>query len=299
MGLARRRGADRCSSLAFAAGCGGDSDSDSTSGIERACPPRSARARARSTSICLGRLRRGRVHRPERRLGHAVRAGDRLPGQRQGRRHLRRDGPADADRRVRRCLGFRRRHAAADRRRRRRAGQHRSRPQLRRRSSRTSRTSPTTRSTVRSTASRTVAGANLLMSNTDDVKPTPTSWGAVFDPSGGGQVQGQGQAYDGPIYIADAARVPEGAPARPGDHEPLRAGRGAVQRRGRPAQGAARRTSASTGRTTPRQISAFANGDGRSARRWQYQTSCCRADGKPVDGRASPTRVRPVGRTPG
>jgi len=46
-------------------------------------------------------------------------------------------------------------------------------------------------------------GANLLMYNTDVVKPAPTSWGAVFD--GASDYAGKVTAYDSPIYIADAA----------------------------------------------------------------------------------------------
>ena len=46
-------------------------------------------------------------------------------------------------------------------------------------------------------------GANLLMWNTDVVKPAPTSWGVVFD--GGSKYSGEVTAYDSPIYIADAA----------------------------------------------------------------------------------------------
>lgn len=46
-------------------------------------------------------------------------------------------------------------------------------------------------------------GANLLMWNTDIVKPDPTSWGAVFDPNS--PYRGKVTAYDSPIYIADAA----------------------------------------------------------------------------------------------
>jgi putative spermidine/putrescine transport system substrate-binding protein len=46
-------------------------------------------------------------------------------------------------------------------------------------------------------------GANLLMYRTDVVKPAPTSWGAVFDPSS--PYKGKITAYDSPIYIADAA----------------------------------------------------------------------------------------------
>lgn len=46
-------------------------------------------------------------------------------------------------------------------------------------------------------------GANLLAYRTDIVKPTPTSWGAVFDPNS--PYKGKITAYDSPIYIADAA----------------------------------------------------------------------------------------------
>ncbi|MBA2559301.1 MAG: ABC transporter substrate-binding protein [Propionibacteriales bacterium] len=46
-------------------------------------------------------------------------------------------------------------------------------------------------------------GANLLMYNTDAVKPPPTTWGAVFDSSS--EYAGKVTAYDSPIYVADAA----------------------------------------------------------------------------------------------
>ncbi len=46
-------------------------------------------------------------------------------------------------------------------------------------------------------------GANLLMWNTTVVKPDPTSWSVVFDPSS--SYKGKVTAYDAAIYIADAA----------------------------------------------------------------------------------------------
>jgi putative spermidine/putrescine transport system substrate-binding protein len=46
-------------------------------------------------------------------------------------------------------------------------------------------------------------GANLLMYNTDVVKPAPTSWRAVFEDAS--TYSGKVTAYDSPIYIADAA----------------------------------------------------------------------------------------------
>jgi putative spermidine/putrescine transport system substrate-binding protein len=46
-------------------------------------------------------------------------------------------------------------------------------------------------------------GANLLMTNTNVVKPAPDSWGAVFDENS--PYKGKITAYDSPIYIADGA----------------------------------------------------------------------------------------------
>ena len=46
-------------------------------------------------------------------------------------------------------------------------------------------------------------GANLLMYNSDVVKPAPTSWGSVFEASS--PYKGKITAYDAPIYIADAS----------------------------------------------------------------------------------------------
>jgi putative spermidine/putrescine transport system substrate-binding protein len=46
-------------------------------------------------------------------------------------------------------------------------------------------------------------GANLLQYNTEVVKPAPTSWSVVFQPTS--PYKGKITAYDSPIYIADAA----------------------------------------------------------------------------------------------
>ena len=46
-------------------------------------------------------------------------------------------------------------------------------------------------------------GSNLLMYNTEEVKPAPDSWSVVFDENS--PHKGKVTAYDNPIYIADAA----------------------------------------------------------------------------------------------
>jgi putative spermidine/putrescine transport system substrate-binding protein len=48
-------------------------------------------------------------------------------------------------------------------------------------------------------------GANLLVWNTDAVKPGPKSWDVILDPNKAAQYKGEISIYDDPIYIADAA----------------------------------------------------------------------------------------------
>ena len=48
-------------------------------------------------------------------------------------------------------------------------------------------------------------GANLLMWNTNDVKPGPKSWSVILDPKQASKYKGKVSVYDDPIYIADAA----------------------------------------------------------------------------------------------
>ena len=150
--------------LAFLVGaCGGDDDErrQRFGGRQGARGPegrdRDRRGRGRGQPDRVGRLRRGRLDRPEGRLGLGLRAADRLPGQRQGRQHVRRDGDADAHRPVRRRVGVWRRDAAPDRRRRRRPGQHRPDQELRGRVRGPQGQAAGTPSTARRTACRTAA----------------------------------------------------------------------------------------------------------------------------------------------
>ena len=48
-------------------------------------------------------------------------------------------------------------------------------------------------------------GANLLMSNSNDVTPSPDSWAVMLDPAQASKYKGKISVYDDPIYIADAA----------------------------------------------------------------------------------------------
>ena len=85
-------------------------------------------------------------------------------------------------------------------------------------------------------------GPNVLMYNTNVFKEAPKSWNVVFEETNlpdGKSNKGRVQAYDGPIHVADAANLPDGAQARPRHQEPLRADRGSVQGGARPAARAA------------------------------------------------------------
>jgi len=48
-------------------------------------------------------------------------------------------------------------------------------------------------------------GANLLMWNSNAVKPNPTSWGVMLDPAQASKYKGKISVYDDSVYIADAA----------------------------------------------------------------------------------------------
>ena len=96
------------------------------------------------------------------------------------------------------------------------------------------------------------------MYNTDDVKPAPDSWSAVFDPSS--PYKGKITAYDSPIYIADAALYlmatqPDLGITNPYelDEEQFNAAVDLLKQQND--------SSASTGPTTPRRVQAFTNGD--------------------------------------
>ena len=236
--------------------CGGDDDESSGSGVggrQGARGPegrdRDRRGRGRGQPDRLGRLRRGRLDRPEGRLGVGLRAADRLPGQRQGRQHVRRDGDADAHRPVRRRVGVRRRDAAADRRRRRRAGQHGPDQELRRRVRRAQGQAAQLRrrADVRRPARPRREPADVAHRQG---RPGARLVGRGVRPELA--VQGQGDGVRQPDLHRRRGALPEGDPARPRDRQRLRARRQAVPGVRRPAQAAERASSASTGRTTRR-----------------------------------------------
>ncbi len=124
-------------------------------------------------------------------------------------------------------------------------------------------------------------GANVLMYNTDVVKPGPTSWSAVFDPAEASKYKGKVTAYDGPIYIADAAvylkaHNPELGITNPYelDADQFNAVIDLLKEQ--------RKNIGEYWSDAGKQISSFANGDSVVGTTWQYQVSTLQGDKVPV-----------------
>ncbi len=124
-------------------------------------------------------------------------------------------------------------------------------------------------------------GANLLMWNSDDVKPAPKSWGVILDPKEAAKYKGKISAYDDAIYIADAAvylkmHEPDLEIDNPYqlNEEQFEAAVNLLKEQ-RPNVGEYWSEAA-------KQISAFANGDSTVGTTWQYQYFLLQEEGKPV-----------------
>jgi putative spermidine/putrescine transport system substrate-binding protein len=122
-------------------------------------------------------------------------------------------------------------------------------------------------------------GANLLMWNTEVVKPAPDSWDVAFDKSA--EYKGHVTAYDNPIYIADAAvylmaHNPELGITNPYelDDEQFNAAIDLLKEQ-----------NANIGEywsDYTKEISAFANEDTVVGTTWPYQYLTLKAEGEPV-----------------
>jgi len=124
-------------------------------------------------------------------------------------------------------------------------------------------------------------GANLLMWNTNGVKPAPTSWDVMLDPKKAAKYKGKISAYDDPIYIADAsvylkAHQPDLGIENPYElnEEQFEAAVDLLKEQ-RPNVGEYWSEAA-------KQISAFANEDVTVGTTWQYQYFELLGGGKPV-----------------
>jgi putative spermidine/putrescine transport system substrate-binding protein len=128
-------------------------------------------------------------------------------------------------------------------------------------------------------------GANLLMWNADDVKPTPTSWEVTLDPEVAAQYKGKISQYDDPMSIAEGAvylkfHEPDLGIENPYElnEEQFEAAVNLLKEQG-PNVGEYWSDAA-------KQIQAFANGDNQVGTTWQYQFFALQGEGEPVE--ASP-----------
>jgi putative spermidine/putrescine transport system substrate-binding protein len=124
-------------------------------------------------------------------------------------------------------------------------------------------------------------GADLLMWNTNDVTPAPTSWGVILDPAQAAKYKGKISVYDDPIYIADAAvylkaHNPDLKIDNPYELDDTQFNA---------AVNLLKQQHANVGEywsDAAKQISAFANGDDQVGTTWQYQYFALKGDNKPV-----------------
>ena len=124
-------------------------------------------------------------------------------------------------------------------------------------------------------------GANLLMWNTDEVKPGPKSWSVILDPKEASQYEGKISVYDDPIYIADAAvylkaNNPDLGIENPYelDEDQFNAAVDLLKQQ-RPNIG-------EYWSDALKQISSYTEGDSTVGTTWQYQYFALKGDGQPV-----------------
>jgi putative spermidine/putrescine transport system substrate-binding protein len=124
-------------------------------------------------------------------------------------------------------------------------------------------------------------GANLLMWNTNDVKPAPTSWDVILDPKKAAKYKGKITAYDDPIYIADAAVYLKTHDPSLGIDNPYELN----DKQFSAAVDLLKKQKPFVGEywsSATKQISAFTNGNDQVGTTWQYQYFALKDAGAPV-----------------
>ena len=136
-------------------------------------------------------------------------------------------------------------------------------------------------------------GANLLMWNSNDVKPDPTSWSVMLDPAQAAKYKGKISVYDDPIYIADAAvylkaHQPDLGITNPYelDDDQFNAAVNLLKQQ-HPNVGEYWSDAA-------KQINSFANGDDVVGTTWQYQYFALLADNQPMQAPGADTGFQPT-----
>jgi putative spermidine/putrescine transport system substrate-binding protein len=124
-------------------------------------------------------------------------------------------------------------------------------------------------------------GANLLMWNTDTVKPSPKSWGVILDPSQASKHKGEISVYDDSVYIADAAVYLKAHQPDLGIDNPYELD----EKQFNAAVDLLKQQQPNVGEywvDAAKQIQSFANEDVVVGTTWQYQYFALRAENAPV-----------------
>ena len=124
-------------------------------------------------------------------------------------------------------------------------------------------------------------GANLLMWNTDAVKPDPTSWDVILDPAQAAKYKGKISVYDDSVYIADAAVYLKTHQPDLGIDNPYELD----DQQFNAAVDLLKQQKPNVGEywsDAAKQIQSFANGDDHVGTTWQYQYFALLADKQPV-----------------
>jgi len=124
-------------------------------------------------------------------------------------------------------------------------------------------------------------GANLLVWNTDDVKPGPKSWSVILDPKEAAKYKGKISVYDDPIYIADAAVYLKAHQPDLGIENPYELN----QEQFDASVELLKKQHPNVGEywsDFAKQIAAFTNGDDVVGTTWQYSYFALKDKGKPV-----------------
>jgi putative spermidine/putrescine transport system substrate-binding protein len=113
-------------------------------------------------------------------------------------------------------------------------------------------------------------GANLLMWNSQDVSPAPSSWSVILEPNEAAKQAGKISVYDDPIYIADAAVYLKAHNPDLGIEDPYELD----EEQFNAAVDLLKQQKPNVGEywsDALKQISSFANGDSTVGTTWQYQ----------------------------
>jgi putative spermidine/putrescine transport system substrate-binding protein len=124
-------------------------------------------------------------------------------------------------------------------------------------------------------------GANLLMWNSEDVKPAPDSWNVTLDPKVAAKYKGKISQYDDPMSIAEAAVYLKFHEADLGIENPYELNEEQFEA----AVGLLKEQRANVGEywgDAAKQIQAFGSGDNLVGTTWQYQYFALKAEGKPM-----------------